>query len=219
MFGLPTYNADVQALVKIDREQENVNGCLPYADDFVPQGTKGPIPVIALTRRGNCTFGVKAMRAQEGGASALIVYDDQIVEPERLPKMSGGDLTRSLLIPGMLVTLNDGLKLRQAVIMWERAVKDGETTSLYYKGAVVSMFYSLIAPDDRVEWDLFTYPDEVSMAPFISAFQPVVRALGDRALFTPYFRIIDGDMRGWSISSHARVRHTIRGAVDPERRR
>jgi hypothetical protein len=201
LFGLPTYNADVQALMKIDREQENVNGCLPYSDNFVPVDAKSgrPIPVIALTKRGNCTFGVKAMRAQEGGASALIVYDDQIVEPERLPKMSGGDLTRSLLIPGMLVTLNDGDKLREAVVMWEEAVKAGDTSSPYYKGAVVSMFYSLIAPDDRVEWDLFTFPDEVSTAPFISAFQPVVRALGDRALFTPHFRIIDGDMRGWSV--------------------
>jgi len=31
----------------------------------------------------------------------------------------------------------------------------------------------------------------------LAAFQPVVEAMGERALFTPRYRIMDGAARGW----------------------
>jgi hypothetical protein len=90
-----------------------------------------------------------------------------------------------------------------------------DPTSAYYQGAWVSLHYSLIAPDDRVEWDLFTYPDEVNAAPFLAAFQPAAEALGDRALFTPHYRIVDGDSHGWSPAATATAAATESLTAEP----
>jgi len=196
LFGLPNYNADLQAMVKQDAANDNLWGCKDYADGFLPAPNGKSPPLVALVQRGNCTFGQKALKAQAAGASAIIVYDDEPESPGSLPKMAGGEVMLQITIPGMLVLFKDGKILQQAYTEYLFAQKKGETGSSFYNGVWVSLTYSLIAPDDRVEWDLFFYPDEPHIAPFIEAYQPVVRALGDRAQFTPHFRIIDGDTVG-----------------------
>jgi len=199
LFGLPNYSAKVQALLKQDNEHaRNEYGCNDYQSGFLPQPAVGgpmaePVALVALVR-GNCSFGVKALKAQAAGASAIIVYDGFIDQPDELPKMAGGDKTLLITIPGMLVLHSNGMILQQAYNNYLIAQKHGESTSPFYDGIWVSLSYSLIASDDRVVWDLFTFPGETSTAPFIAAFQPIFKALGDRALFTPHMRIMDGDM-------------------------
>jgi len=203
LFGLPNYSAKVQALLKQDNEHaRNEYGCNDYQSGFLPQPAVGgpmaePVALVALVR-GNCSFGVKALKAQAAGASAIIVYDGFIDQPDELPKMAGGDKTLLITIPGMLVLHSNGMILQQAYNNYLIAQKHGESTSPFYDGIWVSLSYSLIASDDRVVWDLFTFPGETSTAPFIAAFQPIFKALGDRALFTPHMRIMDGDMLRWS---------------------
>jgi hypothetical protein len=95
----------------------------------------------------------------------------------------------------MLIDNADGQVLVSAVISWLTA----QPGTAYSNGVWVALAYSIIAPDDRVEWDLFMYPDEVHTAPFLSSFQPVVQVLDTRAQFTPHYRIIDGETHGWSV--------------------
>lgn len=73
-------------------DPSNVDGCASY------QGRRQGAVVLAL--RGNCWFHTKALRAQEAGAAAVIVYNDKRPMVE---VMDGVDELRSPRIPTVLV--------------------------------------------------------------------------------------------------------------------
>lgn len=56
----------------------------------------------------------------------------------------------------------------------------------------MEMAWALPAPDDRVEYDLWTMPTEIVSKDFIKTFTNAAIALGDRAYFTPHMYIYDG---------------------------
>ncbi|CAM9579397.1 unnamed protein product [Ascophyllum nodosum] len=58
------------------------------------------------------------------------------------------------------------------------------------------MAWSLPAPDDRVEWSLWTSAVDASAALFKRDFKDVVKMLGRKAQFTPYYVIYDGKSYG-----------------------
>jgi hypothetical protein len=195
LFGLPNYQAELVGMIKTD-VVGNEQGCNPYNGSFNPY-TEGPqTNMIALVKRGGCSFGTKALMAQQAQASAIIVYNDRPnVRP--LPKMAGGDDTPSINIPGMLITNEDGVFLAAGVAKWITANTEPKIpTDPYYGGLWVSLAYSLIAPDDRVEFDLFTYPDEANAQQFVTEFADVIAQLGKAAYFTPHYRIVDGSTHG-----------------------
>ena len=143
--------------------------------------------------------------AQQAQAVALIVYATDDIVP--LPKMAGGDSTPLITIPGMLVTGTTGGRLLYYVQEWQKwyypLVPNGQWQKLDNKdsNAVwMALRYSLLAPDDRVEYDLYTYPDEANAQSFLDEFQDISVALGKAALFTPHYRVIDGQSRGCYIS-------------------
>ena len=69
-----------------------------------PLPSVSAVVVIALVARGGgCSFGVKALNAQKAGARAIVVYTTETGTQYPLPKMSGGDDTFSINIPGMLI--------------------------------------------------------------------------------------------------------------------
>lgn len=70
-------------------------------------------------------------------------------------------------------------------------------SSSYYEGAWLSLTYSMVQPDDHVEWDLYTSPDQVNAAPFLQSFAPVFEKLSERTSFTPHYRVVDGSAHGW----------------------
>ena len=138
--------------------------------------------VIAITSRGGCSFGTKALMAQQAGARAIIIVNSDDKLP--MPKLAGGDDTSSIRIPGMMVKKSDGTKLIEAVA----ASTTDEKASVW-----MSLAYSIVAPDDRVEIDFYTYPDEVSAQQFLTEFADVMPSLGNSVLFTPHYRIVDGE--------------------------
>ncbi|CAN0393264.1 unnamed protein product, partial [Hapterophycus canaliculatus] len=65
------------------------------------------------------------------------------------------------------------------------------------------MTWSLPAPDDRVEWSLWTSAMDTSAAPFKRNFKDVVMTIGKSAQFTPYYVIYDGGSYGCTgVSTH-----------------
>lgn len=70
-------------------------------------------------------------------------------------------------------------------------------SSPYFEGAWLSLTYSMVQPDDHVEWDLYTSPDQVNAAPFLQSFAPVFEKLSERTSFTPHYRVMDGSKQGW----------------------
>ena len=56
----------------------------------------------------------------------------------------------------------------------------------------IEMSWPLPAPDDRVEYDLWTSPPDYVAKNFLKDFGPIAKALGSSAYFTPHMYIYDG---------------------------
>lgn len=199
LFGLPLYQAEVigRLQVDIDPANNNAQGCKPYTPGSFPSPDAPHPPMIALIARGGCRFGQKALLAQQAGANAIVVYTTQLGVQYPLPVMAGGPETTSLSIPGMFINYHDGTVLAQDVAAWTLAVNTSNHASPLFDGVWLSLSYSIIAPDDRVEWDFYTTPDESESASFLQTIQPIVAELGTKAYFTPHYYIMDGSVHGW----------------------
>jgi hypothetical protein len=64
------------------------------------------------------------------------------------------------------------------------------------------MKWSLPAPDDRVEWSLWTSAIDPAAAPFKREFKDVAVSMGKHAWFTPYYVLYDGEQYGCRVDSH-----------------
>ncbi|CAN0096518.1 unnamed protein product, partial [Laminaria digitata] len=155
-------------------------------------------PFILMVDRGECTFASKVRRAQHLGASGVIIADNtclcneeesqactkvegtpcEQVEPIMADDGSGADIA----IPSFLMkkmdagTIKDRLRERQNV--------------------QAEMTWSLPAPDDRVEWSLWTSAMDTSAAPFKRDFKEIVKTLGKSAQFTPFYVVYNGASYG-----------------------
>eukprot|EP00953_Heterococcus_sp_UTEX-ZZ885_P024786 13527-Heterococcus_DN1.PRE.4 len=63
------------------------------------------------------------------------------------------------------------------------------------------MKWSLPAPDDRVEWSLWTSAIDPAAAPFKRDFKDVAVSMGKHAWFTPYYVLYDGDQYGCRVDT------------------
>jgi len=85
-------------VVADDGSANPILGCGSYTNDSLMQGK------IALVRRGDCQFGTKAMRAQEAGAVACIIIND---EPGVFV-MSPGEDGDNVTIPVFMIPQSQG---------------------------------------------------------------------------------------------------------------
>ena len=60
----------------------------------------------------------------------------------------------------------------------------------------MKMSWQMPAPDDRVEWDLWSTPSETVSEHFQETFKGKVTALGTHAFFTPHYYVYDGIASG-----------------------
>jgi len=118
--------------------------------------------------------------AQNAGAAAVIVANDDVAFPGPLPFMTAGAEGALITIPSMLIYGDDGAVLKSHL-----------NVSF---GLSVSMSYFLPNPDDRVEFDLFTSAVDTLTDTFKRQWPIVVQTLGDKALFTPHYQILNGGL-------------------------
>ncbi|CAM9641495.1 unnamed protein product [Ectocarpus fasciculatus] len=155
-------------------------------------------PFILMVDRGDCTFASKVRKAQHMGAIGVIIADNtclckdeasgvcnksdetpcEQVEPIMADDGSGGDIT----IPSFLMKKMDATLIKNRL-------EGGQSVQ-------AEMTWSLPAPDDRVEWSLWTSAMDTSAAPFKRDFKEVVKTLGKNAQFTPYYVVYNGDSYG-----------------------
>ena len=89
-----------------DLEDANpADGCTPLVD-FTPGN-------IALIDRGTCEFGTKALNAEDAGASAAVIVNDQQL-PNGIISMGAGDDGGMVTIPAVMIGNADGTTIRGA---------------------------------------------------------------------------------------------------------
>ena len=174
---------------------------------------------IALLGRGDCDFTVKMRNAQNAGAVGVIVVD-RVEEPPFL--MSHNDLEPRPTIPGVMVSLSDGLAIRE---------QDGETATLAAQGVYVTRPEDTNLMANFSSWgpthgDLLIKPD-VSAPGFdvLSSFPaancavpPCWSFLGGTSMATPHVAgaaaVVRGFHRDWSAAEvRSAVVNTARQGV------
>jgi hypothetical protein len=98
----------------------------------------------------------------------------EATEPIMADDGSGGDIS----IPSFLMYKHDADSIKDEL----RANRPVQ----------LEMAWALPNPDDRVEYDLWTVPNDPINTEFFKNFKPVAKALGDRAYFTPHQYVHDG---------------------------
>lgn len=204
LFGVPPYGGSIsQNLYYAGPDEDlcsadvNTHAGSPIrAKDDAGQMLSWPTPFVLIVDRGGCSFVQKVRNAQRSGAAAVIIADSSClcsagsdctsqpgqqceqVEPIMADDGSGSDIT----VPSFLMFKEDA-DIVKAELLANRAVR-------------VEMRWSLPAPDDRVEYELWTTPTDVVSRKFLDQFKEAASALGDRAYFTPQMYIYDGILSG-----------------------
>lgn len=159
-----------------------------------------PAPFILMMDRGNCSFVQKVRNAQHLGAAGVIIADNICLcndmecikhyredhsgsdtipceqnEPIMADDGSGGDID----IPAFLVMKHD------ADIWKEQMMEEDQKIQL-------QMSWTLPAPDDRVEYELWTTPSEHVSEEFQKNWKNVARVFEKHIYFTPREYLYDG---------------------------
>jgi hypothetical protein len=131
-------------------------------------------------------------RAQHAGAAGVLIADYACLcddmecksqtgntncesqEPIVADDGSGGDIT----IPSFLVFKHDADKMKVELM---------NNTHIQ-----VEKSWVLPHPDDRVEYELWTIPEDPVSLDFLLTFPLIAEALGDRAYFSPHMYLLDG---------------------------
>ncbi|CAM9943350.1 unnamed protein product, partial [Phaeothamnion confervicola] len=165
------------------------------ANDIEPMAD----PFILMVDRGECTFAAKVRRAQHLGASGVIIADNKClcgdktcvsaegcedVEPIMADDGSGADIT----IPSFLMKKPDA-----------EAIHSHLEAKQYVQ---VEMTWSMPAPDDRVEWELWTSAVDPTATAFKRDFKDVVLSLGAHAYFEPHYMLYNGSVYGCTDGTH-----------------
>lgn len=170
---------------RIDYYENNKQGCQSFFlenhfnenseedEDVEPEIT----PVI-LVERGGCSFVKKARNIQDfGGSLAIIALNDAIDNPEHIIMVDDGTGT-SIQIPTILIGKNDGDIIKDFLT-------DTKINSTLKREARIMATFEINNPDNRVEYDIWYSPGQISSYETISSLHSMNKALGTNVLMTP----------------------------------
>jgi len=142
----------------------NNNGCTPLVNDLTGK--------IAVVDRGDCYFSLKSWHAQEAGAIAVVVINH--IPGDDLFDMAGFDSSALVVIPTILVTYEDGLLIKDAMI--------SSTVSACMGNIILDNNISISFQSVQVPL-MGTIPvNQVSLANAYSSFVPATIVSNDGAL-------------------------------------
>lgn len=173
LFGIPKYGVPITGTLFYATDGVDVDGCQPLNRS---QPNWPRVHPIVMVDRGACTFVTKVRNAQLAGAIAVVVVDN--VNEAREPFMADDGTADDVTTPSILIDLPDG-----------EAIKGFLRNTSSFGNVQVTLTYSLPNPDNHVEWDFFTSPGEAASLEFKTVFPNAVKALGDHASMTPYFKV------------------------------
>lgn len=129
-----------------------------------------------IAERGGCSFVTKARNIQKWGGRIAVIVDNTVENnPERIIMIDDGTGS-DILISTILIGNDDGKKLINFI-------SKGNTT------AHLGLDFSIEAPDDRVEYDIYYSLGDMSGYKVLSDFYKFHSRLGKKVLFTPHIFI------------------------------
>ncbi len=154
----------------LDREGDPDN-------DFTP---------IVLVERGNCSFIRKTKNVQElGGAMNLIMNSIPGQAPEDIIMVDDGTGI-NVAIPTVMISKEDGERIKQAIIETEKNNKIAGNRKDY---VVLLVEFEMEKPDDRVEYDIWYTSGDTKALEFIKKMRHYNELLGKDALLTPHMMV------------------------------
>ncbi|ERN14923.1 hypothetical protein AMTRI_Chr02g213480 [Amborella trichopoda] len=182
-FGIPDYGASL--IGSLLYPQKGPSGCKSFQELGVsfPSGR----PLVVLVDRGGCYFALKVWNAQQAGAAAVLVADDQdeplitMDSPEE--DHEAKNYVSKINIPSALIERSVGDTLRKALDKGDKV-----TIRLDWRE-------SMPHPDERVEYELWTNSNDEcgprcdEQMKFVKEFRGHAQVLEKRGytLFTPHY--------------------------------
>lgn len=181
MFGIPAYGHQAQLTGRVVYVPvDDRDGCKEInKTELVGMPPSGSL-VVMVVERGQCTFVTKVQHAQDAGANACIIVDNQ--DEDRLPYMADDGKGSTISIPSMLIHKTDGANIAASI------GQDGEKV-------IMTMSWNVPHPDNVVEWEFWTNSHDPISAKFKIQFDEAAVALDDSALMTPHYYFDNGHAR------------------------
>lgn len=152
-------------------------------DIFGIKGTEVQDVFIVLLDRGDCTFVSKVKRAQDIGAKAVVIVNNEehMNDPE-LPYMADDGNGGSIHIPSVIISFQDGNTIKEFLKQ--------------KKILIASLKWGVPHPEKFVDWSLWTSSLDDSSVELKRNFRDVIESFGDTSKFEPHYIMIDGDVYG-----------------------
>jgi len=136
--------------------------------------------ILLVKRGGGCSFVRKVLMAQNAGAAAVIVMDNDY-QHNKIVFMGNDGTGDDIKIPSVFVNYETGIALQAAMKTW------GDNTIR------ASLTWSIPKTDAKVRWSLWTSAEDRTATNFKENFQLAFQRIGAKhQLFTPHFVISDG---------------------------
>lgn len=164
MFGIPSYESSIQGPVYIAEPYDACTELSPLA------GSDKITRIVMVQRGGGCTFVTKVRNAENAGAKAVIVSDDN--SELYLPYMADDGTGANLVTPSVLIHQNDGDKIKEAA---------------QEKTVVVTLSWSLPKAEHVTYRLYFLGNTRPETRKFLEEFAPVDAKLGKTATFIPEY--------------------------------
>jgi len=152
---------------------DEMSGDFELANTGTATPTDGCVPLIGFTPgriafmdRGNCEFGLKALNAENAGASAAVIANDR--DGTTLVLMGAGDNGGPVTIPVVALGEDDGNLIRPELPGVSAVMRVNERIGVHASGRALLYGPTNVAPGSSVShWDVTASPD-LLMEPFTS---------------------------------------------------
>jgi len=167
-------------------------------------------PFILMIDRGECSFVQKAHNAQRTGASAVLIADDKCLcsvgnecapslpgegcEPDE-PVMNSNEMNFKVIVPSFLLFKHEVDPIKQALMNNEEVVAK-MSWPVPPTPQTAASTDSAGNGNGIVQYELWTTPKQDDTNILFQDFRVIVKALGDRASFSPRDYLFDGKRAG-----------------------
>lgn len=124
---------------------------------------------ILVAERGNCTFTVKALKAQLQGAKMLIVLDNQVENTQGIIPIGDGN-EKGVHIPTLLLNKEAGDKLKKA-----------------FPKVITAVMYFNFPKRNAIDYEVWLSSTDMKSIEFVKDLETYIPRLGANASFTPYY--------------------------------